>query len=645
LIRRPLLIALILTLLTISCAGPRTDSAPAPTSAPTALPHAPEIRFALVGDPADINVWALFDEEGAGYANYALRSDYWPRLYHLAPHDLAFEPSAAEGLPSQVIPDGDFYSATVTLRSDLKWTEGTPFTAEDVAFTVNTALAFELGFDWKNYYPNESLVRAEALDPGTVKFYFKQRPNLGLWQYGVLQGPVVQKAFWESRIAEALTLLPDGDLRDSITAAQARIAELQPLVDSMNAQLYDLQRSGKQNRDLEAALKRNQGDLDQANNNLAELLAAYTSRIESAHQALHALEYQNEPTLGAWMPAGKQNGAWVNTANPDFPFGRPNFDRALYFSFENEGAAVSALQSGAVDFILGPKGISQEAAAILAGDPAITVVHSPTSSGRFLVFNPARAGLIDSTLRAALSCMIDREALSGQVLQGRAVPFDSFVLPGVWRKSDPQDPCAGKDEGGRIQDAVEMLKAAGYAWEQEPALGQAGRGLILPDGSAFPPLTLLAPSMDEDALRASTAGYIEGRAQFLGIPLSKQLVSLDQVVYAVYSSKEYDLALLGWRLSAYPAYLCEWFGGTGPFSDGGDRLKPACEALAVDSDYDSARASIVRIQSELETDLPFIPLFSPVTTDAFRDLRFPYESVVNGWGGLYGAPAIALPSG
>lgn len=98
-------------------------------------------------------------------------------------------------MPSEVTQDGEEYSATVKLRTDLHWTDGSPFTAEDVAFTANTVLAFELGYDWSTYYSLEYLLRVEAVDSNTVKYYFKQKPNVGIWQYGVLQAPIVQKDF------------------------------------------------------------------------------------------------------------------------------------------------------------------------------------------------------------------------------------------------------------------------------------------------------------------------------------------------------------------------------------------------------------------------------------------------------------------
>ena len=194
-----------------------------------------------------MNVWQLFDREasGATYADYALRTEYWPRLYHLAPQDSSFQPYAAEGLPSEVTQDGGLYSASVKLRPNLKWTDGSPFTAEDVAFTVNTALAFELGYDWSAYYPREYLDHAEAVDPSTVKFFFKQKPNVGVWQYGMLQGPVVQKAFWESTVNDAAKLLPSETLRTDLDQARADLATMQANFEIVSAQVLALQQEGR----------------------------------------------------------------------------------------------------------------------------------------------------------------------------------------------------------------------------------------------------------------------------------------------------------------------------------------------------------------------------------------------------------------
>ena len=331
----------------------------------------------MIGEPGDFNVWVLFEERGAAYVNHALMSEDWPRLYTLSIPERYFTPRAAVGSPSPVIQDGEFYTSTVILRNDLKWTDGSAFTAEDVAFTVNSALAFELGFDWKAFYSPEVLARADAVDGTTVRFYFKQQPNVGVWQYGALQGPVIQKNYWESKITDAAALLPDEALRESIAETRARIAELQPIVDSLNLQLI-----GRKDRELANQLKTNQGNLDEANNSLAEYLTEYADKIESAHQALYALDDSDEPTLGVWIRAERKQGYWVKEANPDFPFESPSFDRAVYIPFDSQEDAFKAYEDSKVDIVLSPDEILPS-----------TQDGSLSGSARFLVINPSNPAL------------------------------------------------------------------------------------------------------------------------------------------------------------------------------------------------------------------------------------------------------------
>jgi len=155
---------------------------------------------------------------------------------------------------------------------------------------------------------------------------------------------------------------------------------------------------------------------------------------------------------------------------------------------------------------------------------------------------------------------------------------------------------------------------------------------------------LLAPTMDEDALRYAAAKYIAEQAQYLGIPFAVQEVSLNDVVYAVYSSQKYDMALMGWRLSEYPSYLCEWFGGQNLFLYNSNRLGLVCDALGAESNLDAAHPAVNQIESALISELPFIPLFTTTQADVYRNLSYPVQHIVNGWVGLYGAPSYAMPA-
>jgi len=637
LIQRLVFATLLLALMLAACAAPPSPvqatpqlaSIPTSTSAPAGIPHAPEIRFALIGEPTDVNVWALFDEQGASYANYALHSDYWPRLYYLAPPDLTFTPRVANEQPTPVIQEDDFFTSTVKLRSGLKWTDGLPFTADDVAFTVNTAVQFELGFDWKAYYSPDYLARVEAVDSNMVKFYFKQKPNVGVWQYGALQGPVVQKEFWESKINSAVELLPDDTLRSSISDARARIAQYQPIVDSLNAEFYTLQSQGKQSRELEVNIKRNQGNLNEANNDLAKALAEYADKLGAAHQALYALDDQNEPTLGVWMPADKEDDAFINVVNPDFPFEKPNFDRVIYTVFDDINSAYNAYKDDDVDVLISPYGGGQE----------LTAPSYPTSSARFLVFNPKRDVFADPALRKSISCILATSAM----MSGQEWAYDGFVLPGPWLKGEPNSNCSGLSKEEKIQKSVSILKDAGYSWLQEPTVEQAGAGLKLPDGKPFPSVTLLTTSVHYDRWRETAGISIEMQAQYLGIPVSRQETDLETIRYSVYSSGNYDIAILGWQLSEYPGYLCQWFQSPGPFAYNEDKFGSVCDAFNSTADLETARRASQDIQSILMEDLPFIPLYLGMGFENYQNVTYPFDTVLNGLSGLYGAPSLAIP--
>jgi ABC-type transport system substrate-binding protein len=201
------------------------------------------------------------------------------------------------------------------------------------------------------------------------------------------------------------------------------------------------------------------------------------------------------------------------------------------------------------------------------------------------------------------------------------------------------------DQSARVEYAVKLLKDAGYSWAQEPNTESAGQNLVMANGEAFPKVTLLASSKEADPLRYAAAKYIAGQAQYLGVSFAVQEVSLNEVVYAVYSSQKYDMALMGWRLSEYPAYLCEWFGGENLLlAARNSRFNTACDTLGAESSLDGARQAVGQIEAALMSELPFIPLFTVTQADVYRNISYPAANVLNGWSGLYGAPSYAIPA-
>ena len=631
--------AALLAFLLGSCASPVTPS-PIPVSNPTATlaprSHGEKIRFALIGDVTPTNVWALFDSRGHSYNNYAVRSGYWPRLYGLSIPDQRFEAEAASAMPTSMQQGGAFYTSTVPLRTNLAWSDGTPFTASDVAFTINTTLKFQLGFDWHDYYNPDVLDHVEAADPGTVEFYFKRMPDVGEWQYGALQGPIVQEGYWAATVAEAAALLPPGGLLASMEAFKAQIADTQARLNTLYAQAAIAQKESA--RQLQASIKREQGNLDEATNNLAEAQAQYDEAMQAARSALYDLDDKGEPRLGRWAAADASDaspGVFENTPTGDFP-GVPNFDRAEYRVYQSRATALAALDKGEIDVVLDP------AASDVGADDQPSMV-SPDRNPRFLVFNLRSDPFKEAALRRALTCMVDQSVLEATL--GDGVGGTASFVPageGAWYAGDAQLPCAGLDASARLAHATQMLQVAGYTWTRAPSEGAAGEGLTSPDGQALRVMQLLAPASDD--LRSAAAQYVVQQAQLLGIPMTEKSVTPDVIDYVVFSSGEFDAAVLGWKVSAYPGYLCDWFGAAEPFEYEPSQVTSLCGELQAASDLDAAQAKVHEIQAALVRDVPMIPLFSGVVREPYRNVTYPFSSILGGLQGVYGAPGLATPA-
>lgn len=607
--------------------------------------RAPLLRIATLGDVTTTNVWALFDETGATYWNHATQSAYWARLYNLSLPTLKLEPAVAESPPAPIQCNSGGCNATITLRTGLSWTNGSPLTAGDVVFTVNTALQFQLGGPWRIAFNPQVLERAEMVNERVVRFHFHSQPGVAEWQYGVLQAPIVNQAYWQPRIADAILLLPEEDLLPSILELEQQSLEMKNQVEMLNIALngmsatsLDYQQTVKQAKEIQEELNSINQKRDKARNQ-------YEAQLLSARTALYALPNAMEPTLGAWKFESRVQGIFENEVHFGSVYGDPLFDKVRYIVFSDETKAVQALQKDEVDLILIPDGLSREAVMQLSRDPTVMIDRNSSRSARFLAFNQARPPLADTTMRQALACIIDTQALA-QYLGGAVFPMTGFVLDNFWSVPHPSLPCSGLSTDARLKEAVRLLKSAGYTWKEEPAQGSAGVGLVTPSGEVLPRYTLLSTFAEDDEQRAKTSDFIIYQARLLGLELEARFVDLDALLYAVYGSGSYDLAVLGWNLSVYPDYLCRWFipEELSPLAYNGSRLGPPCDAWANTSDLEQARTQAIEVQAILKNEFPLIPLYVETRYDAYRNLRYPFTEIIDGLGGLYGAPAQAIPN-
>lgn len=625
-----------------------------PTAAPSQAPaagaspydRAEAVRFGILADLDGLNPWYLFDTTGQSYWNYVVSSSYYPALYTVSDQRWDWVPSLADGLPEPITEEGDFYIGTAKLKPNLKWSDGSPLTANDVAFTANTALDFALAGNWVGYYNPAVLDRVEAVDDLTVKFYYTVVPGLPIWQYGSLLGPIVNQAYWEPLITNLL----------------AKAQELDPEAEDYLDQITPLQ------QELEAIA--NDGEPTFGGTKFSKWEAgAYAENVFNDQFSLlgtveelytnGAYREYNE-TLGYdYTIYGEAEGE----KTLELTFG-PYFDTFI-FPIYSQDAAYLALQSGEVDMVLNPSGMPKGVREQLENDPNVQIIRNAQNGFRYIEFNQARPYFSEEqgmVLRQAIACMIDHDLLATNVLQSEVTPVYTLVPEGLtyWYNKDVPIFCKGMSEAERLNEAVRMLKDAGFTWDSEPSYTEGssrdagytyGEGIKLPDGTAIPELDFQAPGPGYDPLRATVAVHIEQWLKALGIPVTMNYTPFN-TIRANENAGEFDIIMLGWGLTPFPSYLCDFFTGATGVGDGSDnisyvspKLNEQCTAFYSETDMEKARQLAYEMQETLATELPYITLFTnPIYDGVSTSLAYPYTEVFDGLQGLYSAWYLVMPA-
>jgi ABC-type transport system substrate-binding protein len=633
---------------------------PVPTPEPGSVEFQDKpFRIGIFSDLTSVNYWVANGPDNTVWNAYVLQPS---RLTLFTSSDQKFQliPQAAADFATPLEQEGDMWVSTVTLKDGIKWSDGEPYTANDVAFTANTALRFGLiAGNWSAWYDGAFLDHVEAVDATHAKFVYHTKPGLARHEYGALQGPILAEHFWKDK------------------------------VDAAAAPLEGMTKPGADATDDEKA--------------------AYSTAETAAQEALYAIDASGEPLAGAYLFAKWETGAFAeNDYNPDYYFsgatiteyqngayheekagvydftaygeatGEPTLfytvgpfmNAAVYSIYSDQNAAVLALKNGEIDFMLNSLGLQRGLLGQVQDDPNLTVIQNNTNGFRYMTFNTRRAPMNDVAFRQAVAVLIDKEFVTGTILQGVAFPLYTYVPKGNGAWYFDEVPKFGlKDDGTpmtreeRINEAVRILKDAGYTWTGgvEPvwdpdnqAVTPGGR-LILPDGTPIKDLGLLAPSAGYDPLRSTFAIWIETWLNEAGIPVTANLTGFNVIVQKMFSEQDFDLSILGWSLSIFPSYLRDFFHTDQAVLDGNNaggysspQFDELSDQLLTCDTQESCKQISDQIQLLLATETPYVLLFDTGIIEAYRSasVQFPYSDSLSGLqflfsNGLNGANAFS----
>jgi ABC-type transport system substrate-binding protein len=561
------------------------------------------------------NQWNSIDTLGNTVWNSYFLNPMLAGPYTIAMPGIELQPQLADGDLQPAVQEGDAWYGEITFRDGILWSDGEPFTAEDFVFTWNTAVDLALLGNWEDYVDSGIVTGVEAVDDLTVRVNFNAQPGLAIWGpgTGVVQLPIQPEHFWAPVVEEATA---SEDPRTTLLAA-----------------------SGAEAPTLGATV--------------------YADRQEGSFAASTVNE--NYYDAGAELTSG--DVTWT-----EGPYAT-DFQFPLYGGQE---AAVLALANNEVDYLLNPLGMQRGFQDQVQENEELTAIVNPTNGYRFLAFNHSRAPMSDPAFRDALTALIDKEFVTGNLLQGVAFPLYVILPEGntAWYNEEVATELtevgfAGLDQDTRRATALSILLEAGYTWETQPGWADeegnvssepgegltfaGGSGLIGPDGAAIEQLDLVAPTASYDPLRATFSNYISGVAQEMGIPVVAIPTDFNKIVADVFATDDagaytspFDMFILGYSLgnAAFPTFHCSFFctgGDSNNTQYSNEEYDAAAAAFDAAQTNEDAYAAMWDMERLIARDKPHVPLFDTGILEFYNNrVTYPFTETLSGLQFIFG---------
>lgn len=631
------------------------------------------------------NWWASLDTESSTY-NQAFLGNGKTSLFTISlPGFVHVQLAAATETPVEAVQEGDVWVVEQPIREDMLWSDGTPVTANDLAFYFDTVREFSLGSNHAANFPPDVL-SVTAPDDYTVRIEFASQPGLAVWNNGVGFASFLPSHYWAPHAEEA---------RAAAAAVTADITPEDATQALVDASLAD----DDPDNDLTAE------DVTQ------EMIDGHiaSAGAQEALSVLYTVSGVNEPSTGSVIVDQWETGAFgatvanadyfdngtENTLYSDGSFRITNAARGQDTVYGGEGAgdvvasyvegpfvgeilwvehgtkdaAYEKLAGGEIDYVYDPTGLTSGLRNELATNPNLQFSVNQTEGFRFMAFNMRKAPMSDLAFRQAVATVINKELVADTVLAGAVFPGYTIIHPDLTVFYNDEVERAGwadgapLDEGARMDAAVQILKDAGYTWTTEPVVTRGddgsfvdvtpGAGLTMPNGTVVPELTLLAPGPGYDPFRATFATWTEQWVNDLGIPLVAEPTDFNAIVDATFppqtpeSALGWDMFMLGWGggdVSLPGTSQVAFFHSREDSVEGGGFNVPGYKSEAFDAAADAFESALTvedaaewtkEMDAILAAELPYVVLFRTPIIEAFNaNVQFPVDVIMGGQSGF-----------
>jgi peptide/nickel transport system substrate-binding protein len=147
-------------------------------------------------------------------------------------------------------------------------------------------------------------------------------------------------------------------------------------------------------------------------------------------------------------------------------FATPKVARWIVRIIPNMEAALGMIQNGEINFLASYTGDAELLSQRVQENDHLSMITSVDLGFRFFAVNHRLEPFNDVAFRRAMQAIIDKELITQLVWKGYATPADSVIAPTLdyWKNDSLNIPTGG------VNEAIEILQAAGYSWDQNGRL-------------------------------------------------------------------------------------------------------------------------------------------------------------------------------
>ena len=529
------------------------------------------LKIGLMDEPKTLNIWLARDKWSG-----RVLSLMYQRLYERDPDTLELIPWLAEKDP---VYDESTVSYTVKLRQ-AKWSDGSEFTSEDVAFTGRLIKEFKVPTfqaRWK------FVKRIETPDKRTVIFYLEK--PMAVFTSRTLTSPIVQKKEWAQVVEKA--------------------------------------------RNSEKPLTTLQ------NHNIEKPVGTGPFVLKEWHRGAFLFVQKNKHFFGTGQKiCGRMLGP--NIDGIIFKFFGTSDAAVLALKKGTMDMFWSGIQPGYLEDLEKEPGIrlfSNERSALYYWGFNLRKLPFSDVNLRWAI-----AILIDKDF--IITRIVQGHATR---MDSVIPPGNKFWLctdlprygEGLIREERIKKACEILKKAGYTWE-VPPVNEAGEVVK--------GKGIRLPNGEPMKKFTILTPPADYDPLRAMSGMIIQEWLKEIGIPVSAKPMAFGSLIQQVTSQHDFDAFIMAYgRLDIDPDWVRDFFHSGQDKKRGGNKSgyrNPDFDRIADESaaamDKEKRQNLIREMQRIILRDVPYIPLYTPDLIEAVREDKFTgwvetLEGIGNPW--------------